>query len=487
MFRPNPKTELEARLPLTRLRNLMLTNVGSTTRTALQRIASHAAIARPMAVVRKYATDPMVGKVMTSLGDQAIVSGTNFATSVILGKCCNNESLGVYYLALSLAYFIRGMQEQLIASPYTIFSNKCEPEKLPRYSGSILVHEAVIMLAAACAIASAAWLTAGNAELSQVLWILAGAAPLMLLREFARQVSFARMNVVSAAALDVAVGILQIGMLLLLARFDALSTPTAFLVIALAVALPTLCWMTFWRGTFQADAAAILPDAKQNWTLGKWAVASTLLACVASYALPWVLKFHNGEGAAGVLGAATTLVGLANMFVLGMSNFMCPRTVRAYATGGVPGLKRVLLKAVGLYSAVLGPFALCVFFAGDSVMRMVYRDGLDGAGQIIAVLAVGQWINSMGISAGNGLWAIERPAANFTADVANLSTTFAITLALLFIGLLNPLGAAVATVTGLAVGASVRVFILLQHLRQIEHGRSRTKACDTTGPEGCRC
>jgi O-antigen/teichoic acid export membrane protein len=429
----------------------------------------------------------MLRKVAVSLGDQAIVSATNFATSVVLGKCCDNESLGVYYLALSVAYFIRGLQEQLIAAPYMIYANKCEPARLPRYSGSVLVHELVLMLVTCGIISGSAWWVADGSELGRVLWILAGAAPLMLVREFARQFSFARMNLASAMALDTTVGILQIAVLLALAGTGTLTTSTAFLAIALSVALPTLCWLTFWRGTFQASPTATIEDARQNWTFGKWAVASTLLACIASYTLPWVLKFYDGEGAAGILGAATTLAGLANMFVLGMSNFFAPRAARAYATGGVSSLRTVLLKAAALYSVVLGPLVICALLAGDQVMRLVYRDGLDGAGQIIAVLALGQWINSIGITAGNGLWAIERPAANFAADAVNLAATFAITVLLLLVGWLDPLGAAAATVAGLAVGAIARTLILLRHLKGLESaGTSRDNNGSPTA-ESCPC
>ena len=44
--------------------------------------------------------------------DQAVVSGTSFATSVLLGRFASQQELGVYYLALSVVYFARGVQEQ---------------------------------------------------------------------------------------------------------------------------------------------------------------------------------------------------------------------------------------------------------------------------------------------------------------------------------------------------------------------------------------
>ena len=56
----------------------------------------------------------LVSKLLQSSGlsilDQALVSGTSFVTSVILGRCAGREDLGIYYLALSVILFVRGLQ-----------------------------------------------------------------------------------------------------------------------------------------------------------------------------------------------------------------------------------------------------------------------------------------------------------------------------------------------------------------------------------------
>src|SRR5262249_7184664 len=77
---------------------------------------------------------------LLSISDQALVSGASFATSVIIGRTCSKEDLGVYSLALSLVLFIRGIQGELVCSPYAIFSSRREGRDLAAYTGSTLVH-----------------------------------------------------------------------------------------------------------------------------------------------------------------------------------------------------------------------------------------------------------------------------------------------------------------------------------------------------------
>src|SRR5207244_2970301 len=74
--------------------------------------------------MRLMARSSLLQKSGLSVLDQAVVSGTSFATSVLLGRCASQEDLGVYYLALSVVFFARGVQEQLVSAPYMIYCSR---------------------------------------------------------------------------------------------------------------------------------------------------------------------------------------------------------------------------------------------------------------------------------------------------------------------------------------------------------------------------
>ena len=65
---------------------------------------------------------PAVRQGALALLDQAVVSGTSFATSVIIGRLCSKEALGVFYLALTFVYLARGVQGNAGSAPGTSFT-----------------------------------------------------------------------------------------------------------------------------------------------------------------------------------------------------------------------------------------------------------------------------------------------------------------------------------------------------------------------------
>src|SRR5262249_21447424 len=151
--------------------------------------------------------------------DQAVVSGTSFVTSVIIGRLCSQEDLGVYALAVSLILFLRGVQGELVCSPYTIYCNRHEGAALPSYTGSTLGHYLTLtLLGMACLLGLAGVLSLGVGPVgaASTVWVLAGIAPFLLLREYIRQVSLSHFRLPTVLVIDASVSVLQLGGLVLL-------------------------------------------------------------------------------------------------------------------------------------------------------------------------------------------------------------------------------------------------------------------------------
>lgn len=412
----------------------------------------------------RMAGDVMLQKSALSIADQAIVSATNFAVTVLLGRLCGKPEVGLYYLALQLVFFARGIQEQLISSPYLVYAGRRQGREAATFAGSNLAHETTLLGFVALLLAGAALCGGVSADVTALLWLLAAAAPLMLLREYVRQIAFAELRILEALILDAIVCGLQLGGLLIAASYGLLSTWLTFAVLATGCALATVGWFILRRGTFVLQRDSIGSDWIHNWRFGRWALASQLLGSSMPFVLPWVVAGTHGEAETGSLGVGTTLVGFANMFVLGLSNFICPRAARAYAGGGAGELIGVLKQATAMYLILLVPFAALTLLAGRSLMIFVYGPDFGDAGLILGVLACGAVANSLGITAGNGLWAMELPSANFRADVCALATWLTATAVL--VPPYGAMGAAIASVTGTVVGAIVRGAVLMTELRQ---------------------
>jgi O-antigen/teichoic acid export membrane protein len=122
-----------------------------------------------------------------------------------------------------------------------------------------------------------------------------------------------------------------------------------------------------------------------------------------------------------------------------------------------------------LFAATLGGLAAAAFLFGEQVAVLVYGAQFAGAGPIIFVLSLSVLANSIGAVAGNGLWAIERPSANFKADLCSLG--FVIVATVVFVPLWGPLGAALTTLTGTASDAAIRVWILRLAMQELAADR----------------
>ena len=121
-----------------------------------------------------------------------------------------------------------------------------------------------------------------------------------------------------------------------------------------------------------------------------------------------------------------------------------------------------------LFLAVLGTFCVATWFAGDLLLSLFGR-GYSGSGMVIAVLALATLTDAVGITAGSGLWALRRPAANFVADA--VQTVVMVATAVCLMKPLGALGVAMALVAGRTAGAALRWLALRSALVAAPSGR----------------
>src|SRR3954452_4733823 len=347
--------------------------------------------------VREVMASPLITRSGLAVFDQGVVSGTSFATSVVLARCVSREELGVYYLALSVFYFVRGIQEQLVSAPYMIYCGRKSGEELREYAGSTLMHQCVLMLATALLLIAGLLSGIAPSGAAGAPGLLVVAAPLLLIREFARQMSFAHLHLARATALDIATSIFQLVALLILVSIGRLTVPATLATIAVASGLATVGWLATSRQAMIGHARAALRDWIANWSFARWALASQLLASTSPYVMPWIVALTHGEAETGLLGAATTLVGLSGTLLQGLANFLSPQAAQAFARGGLADLKSVLLKTAALFAAALGSVAVVALLCGEQIAVLVFGSQFAGAGPIVGVLSLSVLANSAGV------------------------------------------------------------------------------------------
>jgi len=178
--------------------------------------------------------------------------------------------------------------------------------------------------------------------------------------------------------------------------------------------------------------------------------------------LPWIIALIHGEAATGVFAACTTLVNLAGTYVTGISNYLTPCAAEAFAEQSASGLVIVLRRFALLYTVTVGCFAIAMTFCGGFLASLVFGPAYAGQSTVITLLAFAMLFNSLSITAGNGLWVLDRPRANFLADIASLAVSF-VTLPLL-LWRYEIAGAAASQLCASVVGMLLRTWVLRSEL-----------------------
>ena len=393
-----------------------------------------------------------------ALIDQAVVSGTSFLTTMLIGRWCGTGELGSYALGMSLLVAWACVQESLIALPYTIYCHRPAGGSAAECAGSALVHHAMLSAVAFVALAAAATVLSCwpvMPGLAPVTWALAVATPFSLLREFGRRFAFAHLRMVQALVLDLAVAVVQLAGLAWLGSVGALSAVAACIVIGCACALTGAVWLYMVRGDLVVRSAPVWRTMQQSWVLGKWLFASQLTLTVQGYFIYWLLAGVAGTAATGMYAACMTVALFSNPFVLGLANALAARAAKAYVAGGALALRRVVFQTTLLLTAVMAAFCVAVLFGGEEVMGLIYHGSqYGGYGPTVTVLALAMLASAVGMPASNGLAAVER------ADLIFKSGLLAVGLSVVLIPFLvawwGVPGAAYGFLAGNLVGSAGR-------------------------------
>lgn len=369
-------------------------------------------------------------KAALALVAQAIVSGVNFLTTVMIGRCCGLEDLGIYSLSFTVLVALTVLQDALIGAPFTVYSQRLSDAERNAYVGNLLVLQSLLTLAAmGCLLTIAALVpqVGGPPGLSTSLSVVAWATPFCLLRLFIRRLLLTRLMLAPVVLLDLSVATLQIAGFAALVRTGAFSAATALVSVGLACALPCLVWLAYACRKLTASWQSLSGDLRRHWAFGRWLCGSQLTELTQRYAIHWLLAGFVGATTTGVYAACTSVVLLINPVILGIGSIVSPKAAQAYQAGGRRALRRVVRNATVLVSALLLVFYAALLGWGDAVVRYLYRGPDMGDHQsLIALLALTVLANTTGFVADQGLCVMERPDLNFKVGTLGLAVTAAI-------------------------------------------------------------
>lgn len=358
-----------------------------------------------------------------SLADQGISSATNFLTGVIIARACSKEELGLYMLGFSLILLTGDLQTSLIATPYMIYAPRLKGDAHGLYTGSTLIHQLALSLLIVIALVGGGFAVSsgvGPRGLGPVLWALVAVITFIMLRDYVRRVCFARLQMKTALLVDCAVGVLQIGGLLLLAYFHLLSASRVYWLVGAACGLAAIGWLVINDKSLALSTDHAISDFRRNWSFGKWVFLSGLVWAIAMNLYPWLLAAFRDTASAGVWTACLGAVAIGNPAVLGAQNFLGPKIAHVYAERGGSPLRRFVLRASVYFSIPMLLFALAMTFFGDRLTSLLYGLKYAGNGLAVTILAFNLAVSVVMFSFSRCLFVINRAGVDFLVNLVAL-------------------------------------------------------------------
>lgn len=315
------------------------------------------------------------------LADQAIISGTNFLTGILVARALGIEAFGVFSLAWLAVLFAFTLQSAAVLSPMMSVGPKQAPSEEARYYAAVAVHQLAfsalfaLVVLLTCSLARFAGLGSLDGEFTVALAVC---GVLVQLHEFLRRYNFTLQRTRAVLISDLTRNGLQLfalgGLLLYGADADVsgvllvMAASALVGILALAGGLPSPRWEPL-----HVDAVR-----RRHARFARWLVGSSLMQWTTGNFFIVAAGVMLGPLAVGALRAAQNLIAVTHVFFMAADNVVPAKAARIYAAGGKAALQSFVrrLTLVGL----AGTAAVCLVFAVPSEFWLTTLFGPSFAG-----------------------------------------------------------------------------------------------------------
>ncbi len=355
-----------------------------------------------------------------SLVDQAVVSITNMGTSVIVGRTCAKEQLGLYASGMSLVLLLTAIQAALITVPYTISNPHIPRTEHPLYKGSTILQQMTLVCCGMfCFLLFGVFGSAHRSSgLKTVLLTLAVVSGVICFRDFVRRISYAELQFGFALLTDCVLAVLQLTAIGLLAWTHHLSATRALLAMGLASTCGGAMWLVHSWNSISFSLAHALSGFRVNWSLGRWLFSSSVLWSLSVDQYPWVITTLSAPAEAAVWASCFGVMAFLNPIVLAVNNDVAPRVSHDYAQHGLAGLSRSVFRSAAIAAILTLPVLATLLVFGSRLVKLMYGAKYAGNGGIVSALALGVWFFAISLAFPYGMLTLKRPAVDFSINVA---------------------------------------------------------------------
>jgi O-antigen/teichoic acid export membrane protein len=307
--------------------------------------------------------------------DQALVSGVNFLTTVLLVRFLLPESYGEFVLAYSVLFFLKNIHLAMVTTPLMMVGPTYRGDGLVRFSEASFFSHVIFVVVATLLLLLILPLIQDlpTALVSRGLTgPLIFATVAVLSQEFVRKTLLAALSRRRALVNDIVSYGLQLSGLLVWEYRFGIDAPTSLNIIGMTSLTATIigvrqCGLHWPKKPI--DRTLIV----RNWNFGKWLAGTYVALWLSDRWYLFATAAYLTIADTGGLGACVALLGVANMAYLAFENYVAPSLARELATVGTKALSEIFTRAY--LFGVVGVGGMCGLAASYPREILVFMYG----------------------------------------------------------------------------------------------------------------
>jgi O-antigen/teichoic acid export membrane protein len=417
---------------------------------------------------------PFLGRESWAMADQAVVSGTNFLTNVMLARFMGLSEFGVFTLAWMSVLFVNSLQYALIVAPMMSIGPQQEEKDRPSYFGAVLLQE--IILVSLCFVLVFAALKGANSlihhrDLQRLALPLAVSALAYQLQDFLRRYFFTTRRNRYALADDALSYLTQLPILFLLHKAGHLNSATALWTMA-GTSLLALVPGWFWIEPLVFHWERVKAVSRRHWRFSRWLGGSAVLQWISSNLFLIAAPVYYGPAAAGALKASQNLMGVTHVWFQALQNVVPVESARRLREGGVHSMLSYIRSILLRWGGLTLLFAITMAVAPGFWLRLMYGPEAAQYGYVLRLFALYYVMSFVGSPLCAGLQAMEFTVPIFWSYLA--MAAFSVAFALPLAKRLGLTGAMVGLVATQVVFQGIVGVALFVQSRRIARQAART-------------
>jgi O-antigen/teichoic acid export membrane protein len=317
------------------------------------------------------------GKNIWALNDQILISGTNFATTVLTARSLNDREFGAFSVIYGVLLLCNIVQSTLITHAHNVLGAIRMGRDYRRFTGSTAVQQLIIVAIEAILVVpiAVAGYFAGWTSTAMLVALIPSIVAWQL-QEFVRRVLYTEGRYADAFLNDV---ISYGGQTVVIAGLFASQLyggkpfTGAMALYALAGTSAVAALLGVWQLRHSVERAPVKESVRESWQFGKWLLGGELLGWTSSIHMQvWWAAIIIGTVASADLKAAQILFGPTRVVTYFLATVLPIRFARTLHRDGTAGLRRSVHSAYLILVPTVGAYCLLLAIFPKPLLYVVY-------------------------------------------------------------------------------------------------------------------